>query len=48
MFDPKLTDPHPEAAKTYPQKVHCAQPRCHDCGGQLALQRRGLERLARD
>jgi hypothetical protein len=25
MFDPKLTDPHPESAKTYPQKVFCAK-----------------------
>lgn len=25
MFEPKLTDPHPESAKTYPQKVHCSQ-----------------------
>jgi len=24
VFDPKLTDPHPEAAKTYPQKVFCS------------------------
>ena len=24
MFEPKLTDPHPESAKTYPQKVHCS------------------------
>jgi hypothetical protein len=24
MFDPKLTDPHPESAKAYSQKVHCS------------------------
>jgi len=24
MFDPKLTDPHPESARTHPQKVHCS------------------------
>lgn len=24
MFDPKLTNPHPEEAKTYPQTVHCS------------------------
>ena len=23
MFDPKLTDPHPECAKAHTQKVHC-------------------------
>jgi len=23
MFEPQLTDPHPESANTYPQKVHC-------------------------
>jgi hypothetical protein len=28
MFEPKLTDPHPEAAKTYPQKVFCKQRNC--------------------
>ena len=22
MFESKLTDPHPESAKTYPEKVH--------------------------
>jgi hypothetical protein len=24
MFEPKLTDPHPESAKTHAQKVHCS------------------------
>jgi hypothetical protein len=24
MFDPKLSDPHPESAKTYPQKLYCS------------------------
>ena len=24
MFEPNLNDPHPESAKTYPQKVFCA------------------------
>ena len=24
MFEPSLTDPHPESAKTHPQKVHCS------------------------
>jgi hypothetical protein len=28
MFEPKLTDPHPESAKTYPQKVFCKQRNC--------------------
>lgn len=23
MFDPKLTDPHPECAKAHTQKIHC-------------------------
>ena len=25
MFEPKLTDPHPESAKTYPQKIFCTK-----------------------
>lgn len=28
MFKPKLSDPHPESAKTYPQKVFCKQRNC--------------------
>ena len=28
MFEPKVADPHPEFAKTYPQKVFCKQRNC--------------------
>jgi hypothetical protein len=28
MFEPKLTDSHPESARTYPQKVMCKQRKC--------------------
>ena len=34
MFDPKLTDPHPESAKTYPQKVHCS---LHDRDAEVII-----------
>lgn len=28
MIEPKLTDPHPQSAKTYPQEVFCEQRNC--------------------
>ena len=28
MFAPKVADPHPESAKTYPQRVFCEQRNC--------------------
>jgi hypothetical protein len=34
MFEPKLTDPHPESAKTYPQKVHCS---VHNCDAEIVV-----------
>jgi hypothetical protein len=34
VFDPKLTDPHPECAKTQPLKVYCS---LHNCDAQIVI-----------
>jgi hypothetical protein len=34
MFEPKLADPHPEAADVYPQKVYCS---VHNCEAEIVV-----------
>jgi len=34
MFEPKLTDPHPESEKIHSQKIHCS---VHDCEATVVV-----------